>query len=247
MSGAREQLKIDVLGVAFDNLTMDEAVTRARALMAERRAAYVVTPNPEIVMACRADSAAREAVAGAALTIADGIGVIYGAKLLKTPLKEKIPGIDFTGKLLERMAEEGGKTLFLLGGKPGIAEAAARKLIDRYPGVRVVGTNDGYFSEEDNAPLLEKINAAAPDLLLVCLGAPKQEKWMHANAGALSAGLMIGAGGSMDVFAGAAKLAPERWRKAGLEWLYRLLREPKRIGRMMALPKFLICVLMKKK
>ena len=245
MSGAREMLKIDVLGVAFDNLTMDEAVDRAWALMAERRAAYVVTPNPEIVMACRADPEARQAVAGAALTIADGVGVIYGAKLLKTPLKEKIPGIDFTSKLLERMAGE-GKTLFLLGSKPGVAEAAARNLTtERYPGLRVVGTNDGYF--QDDAPVLEKINAASPDLLLVCLGAPKQEKWMKKNAEELklSVGLMIGAGGSMDVFAGTAERAPEKWRKAGLEWLYRLLKEPKRAARMMALPKFLLCVLIK--
>ena len=244
MSGAQE--KIDVLGVAFDNLTMDEAVGRAWALMAERRAAYVVTPNPEIVMICRADPEAKEGVGGAALTIADGIGVIYGAKLLKTPLKEKIPGIDITTKLLERMGGE-GKSLFLLGSKPGVAEAAARNLTERYPGLRVVGTNDGYF--EDDAPVLEKINAASPDLLLVCLGAPKQEKWMRKNAEKLklSVGLMIGAGGSMDVFAGTVERAPERWQKAGLEWLYRLLKEPKRIGRMMVLPKFLLCVIMKKK
>ena len=244
MSGAQE--KIDVLGVAFDNLTMEEAVGRAWALMAERRAAYVVTPNPEIVMICRADPEAKEAVGGAALNIADGIGVIYGAKLLKTPLKEKIPGIDFTTKLLERMGGE-GKSLFLLGSKPGVAEAAARNLTERYPGLRVVGTNDGYF--EDDAPVLEKIYAASPDLLLVCLGAPKQEKWMRKNAEKLklSVGLMIGAGGSMDVFAGTVERAPERWQKAGLEWLYRLLKEPKRIGRMMVLPKFLLCVIMKKK
>ena len=243
MSAAQE--KIEVLGVSFDNLTMEEAIERAWALMAERRAAYVVTPNPEIVMACRGDPEAQQAVDGAALTIADGIGVIYGAKLLKTPLKEKIPGIDLTTKLLERMAGETGKTLFLLGSKPGVAETAARNLTEQYPGLCVVGTHDGYF--EDDAPVVEEINAASPDLLLVCLGAPKQEKWMQKNAEKLklSVGLMIGAGGSMDVFAGVAKLAPEKWRKAGFEWLYRLLKEPKRLCRMMALPKFLLCVAIK--
>ena len=247
MSAATE--KIDVLGVAFDNLTMDEAAERAWTLMAERRAAYVATPNPEIVMACRADPGAKEAVDGAALTVADGIGVIYGAKLLKTPLKEKIPGIDLTSKLLERMAEEGDKTLFLLGAKPGTAETAAENLAGQYPGLRIVGTNDGYFTENETAAVAEKIRAASPDLLLVCLGAPKQEKWMYANAENLkgSVGLMIGAGGSIDVFAGTAKLAPPAWRRAGFEWLYRLLREPKRIVRMMALPKFMLLVLMKKK
>lgn len=231
--------KIDVLGVAFDNLTMDEAVERAWTVMNERRAAYVVTPNPEIVMRCRADAEAKAAVDGAALTIPDGIGVIYGARMLNTPLKEKIPGIDFTSKLLERMAGE-GRCVFLFGSKPGVAEAAAERLRAQYPGLRVAGTNDGYFT--DDAPIVEKINAAAPDLLLVCLGAPKQEKWMHARAPQLDVGLMIGAGGSLDVFAGTAERAPEGWRKAGLEWLYRLLREPSRIGRMMALPEFLLTV-----
>ena len=234
---------VDVLGVAFDNLTMDEAVDRAWALMAERKAAYVVTPNPEIVMVCREDPEARDAVSAAALTIPDGIGVIYGAKLLKTPLKEKVPGIDFTCRLFERMAAE-GKRVFLFGSKPGVAEKARENLAARYPGLRFVGVNDGYFT--DDGPILEKINAAAPDLLLVCLGAPKQEKWMHQNAPRLDVGLMVGAGGSLDVFAGTVERAPEKWQKAGLEWLYRLTKEPKRIGRMMKLPQFLLCVMLRK-
>ena len=238
-----ESKKIDVLGVEFDNLSMDEAVGRAWDLMRERRAAYVVTPNPEIVMVCREDPEAKAAVAGAALTIPDGIGVIYGAKIQKTPLKEKVPGIDFTCRLFERMAAE-GKRVFLFGSKPGVAEKARDNLAERYPGLEFVGVNDGYF--KDDGPVVEKINAAAPDLVLVCLGAPKQEKWMHVNAPRLDVGLMIGAGGSLDVFAGTVERAPEKWQKAGLEWLYRLTKEPKRIGRMMKLPQFLLCVMFKK-
>ncbi|MBR1497287.1 MAG: WecB/TagA/CpsF family glycosyltransferase [Oscillospiraceae bacterium] len=222
---------------------MDEAVERGWALMKKHRAAYVVTPNPEIVMVCREDPEAARAVAGAALTIPDGIGVIYGAKLLRTPLKEKIPGIDFTCRLFERMAGE-GKRVFLLGSKPGVAEQAAQRLAAAYPGLVFAGTNDGYF--QDDGPVVEKINAAAPDLLLVCLGAPKQEKWMRRNAPRLDVGLMIGAGGSLDVFAGNVERAPERWQKLGLEWLYRLAKEPKRIGRMMKLPQFLLCVMFRK-
>ena len=228
--------KIDVLGVQFDNLTMDEAVDAAYALLEKRSGGYVVTPNPEIVMNCREDPETAAAVAAAALTIPDGIGVIYGAKLLRTPLKEKIPGCDFTLKLMEKMARA-DKSVFILGGKPGVAALAAEKLGEQFPGLRFVGTNDGYF--EDDAPVLERINAAAPDLLLVCLGAPKQEKWMHRSAAALQVGLMIGAGGSVDVYAGTVQRAPEAWCNAGLEWLYRLLKEPKRLGRQMALPKFM--------
>ena len=235
--------KIDVLGVKFDNLSMAEAVERAWGLMAERRAAYVVTPTPEIVMVCREDPAAAEAVACASLTIADGIGVVYGATLLKTPLKQRLPGIDFTSLLLERMAAA-GKRVFLFGSKPGVAEAARENLSRRFPGLGFAGTNDGYF--QDDGPIVEKINAAAPDLLLVCLGAPKQEKWMYQNAPQLDVGLMIGAGGSLDVFAGTVERAPEKWQKAGLEWLYRLIKDPKRLGRMMKLPKFLLCVLFRR-
>lgn len=231
--------KIDVLGVAFDNVTMEEAVDAALALQPAHRAAYVVTPNPEIVMCCLRDSAAAEAVHAADLTIPDGIGVIYGAKLLKTPLKEKVGGCDFTQRLMEKMNDRGG-SVFLLGGRPGVAEQAENNLRAQFPNLRFVGTNDGYFP--DDGPVIEAVNAASPDLLLVCLGAPKQEIWMHRNAPKLNVGLMIGAGGSLDVFAGVAERAPEAWCRAGLEWLYRLLKQPKRIGRMMAIPQFMLKV-----
>ena len=232
--------KIDVLGVRFDNVTMDEAVAAALALLEQDGCKYIVTPNPEIVMSCRSDPAVAEAVAGAAMAIPDGIGVIYGAKILKTPLKEKVPGCDFTLLLLERMAAA-GKSVYILGGKPGVADLAAEKLGEQFPALRFAGAHDGYF--RDDGPVVEEINAAAPDLLLVCLGAPKQELWMHKNAPELNARLMIGAGGSVDIYAGTAQRAPEAWCKAGLEWLYRLLKEPKRLGRQMALPKFMLTVL----
>lgn len=235
-----ERERIDVLGVKFDNLSMDEAVERALALLAERRAAYVVTPNPEIVLACREDPEAAQAVAGADLTIPDGIGIIYGARLLKTPLKERVPGIDFTTRLLEILGERGG-SVFLLGSKPGVAERAWERLHARFPGLRLAGLHDGYF--QDDGPVLEQVNAAAPDLMMVCLGAPKQEKWMRANAPRLRVGLMVGNGGALDVLAGDATRAPAGWQKAGLEWLYRLLKEPTRLGRMMKLPLFLVQVL----
>ncbi|MGN1002246.1 MAG: WecB/TagA/CpsF family glycosyltransferase [Oscillospiraceae bacterium] len=236
-------MRTKVLGTGFDNLTKDEAVEKAWAIQTEHRGAYVVTPNPEIVLLCREDPAMSAAVDSADLVIPDGIGVIYGAKILGTPLREKIPGIDFTLALMEKMREQ-GRSVYLFGARPGVAEAAEEKLRERFPGLRFVGVSDGYF--DDDAPIVEKINAAKPDLLLVCLGAPKQEKWMHQRGPELDVGLMIGAGGSMDVFAGTVERAPERWQKAGLEWLYRLLKEPKRIGRMMKLPKFLILVIMER-
>ena len=190
-------------------------------------------------MLCREDAETAAAVEAASLVIADGIGVIHGAKILGTPLKQKLPGIDFTTALMERMAGK-GRSVFLFGAKPGVAEAAAEKLQKRFPGLIIAGTNNGYFSGD--APIVSKINAAKPDLLLVCLGAPKQEKWMFSHTGELDVGLMIGAGGSLDVFAGTVERAPEKWQRAGLEWLYRLLKEPSRLGRMMKLPQFLFLV-----
>lgn len=232
-------MRIDVVGVGFDSLTMDEAVARARDLMAERRAAYVVTPNPEIVMLCREDPAAMQAVQGADLVLPDGIGVIYGAKILGTPLRAKLPGIDFASALMAQMGQE-GKSVFLLGAKPGVADAAAEKMRARFPGLVIAGTNDGYFQDDD--PVVEKINAAQPDLLLVCLGAPKQELFMAKYGEATGCHLLMGLGGSMDIFAGVAQRAPEFYCKHNLEWFYRLIKNPSRFGRMMKLPLFLVHV-----
>ena len=232
-------MRIDVMGVGFDSLTMDEAVARARDLMAERRAAYVVTPNPEIVMRCREDAAAMQAVQNADLVLADGIGVIYGAKILGTPLRAKLPGIDFASALMAQMGQE-GKSVFLLGAKPGVADAAAEKMRERFPGLVIAGTHDGYFKED--APIAAEIKASGADMALVCLGAPKQEKWMAQYGAATGAKLLLGLGGSLDVFAGVAQRAPEFYCKHNLEWFYRLIKNPARAGRMMKLPLFLVHV-----
>ncbi len=231
---------VEVLGVEFDSVTMDEAVRRGMAMLDTEKPDYVVTPNPEVVMTCREDALALEAVKNASMVLPDGIGIIYGAKLLGRPLPERVPGADFALRLFDEMAKT-GRSVFLLGAKPGVAELAAQKLSERFPGLVVAGTNDGYFT--DDGPVLAKINEAAPDLLLVCLGVPKQEKWMYENRDKLRVRLMAGLGGSLDVYAGVVERAPESWQRLGLEWLYRLKKEPKRIGRMMKLPKFLFCVM----
>lgn len=229
--------RIDVLGVSFDDLTMDEAVEIALGFMQERRACYACTPNPEIVMAAKGDASLRAALSGAELVLADGVGITKAAAMLGTPLKSRVPGIDFASNVISRLAERGG-SVYLLGAKPLVAEAAAEKLTQTYHGIVIAGTNDGYFT--DDAPVIEKINAASPDFLMVCLGSPKQELWMSANAGRLSCGLMAGLGGSLDVLAGNVQRAPETWRRLGLEWLYRVIKEPKRLGRVMKLPAFVL-------
>lgn len=229
--------RTDVLGVGFDNVTMAEAVERALALIDAREGRYVVTPNPEIVMLAKENPALKEALAGADIVLPDGAGIVKGAAILGRPMKEKVPGIDFACGVMARLAERGG-SVYLFGAKPGVAETAAETLRTKFPGLVISGTSDGYFS--DDGPIIEKIKDAAPDLLLVCLGAPKQELWMAKMSGKLPVGLMVGLGGSLDVFAGTVKRAPEAWQKLDLEWLYRLLKEPRRIGRMMKLPLFVI-------
>ena len=237
-------MRVDVLGVGFDSVTMGEAADLAMKFLREGGAHYVVTPNPEIVEVCRENPAAREAVNGADLVLADGIGVIKGAAMLGTPLKERVPGIEFAARLMERMAGE-GLSLFLLGAKPGVAEEAARRLTAQYPGLRIAGTHDGYFRED--GPVIEAIRESGADVVFVCLGAPKQELWMAKNGAATGARLLCGLGGSLDVFAGQVERAPRFFREHGLEWFYRLCKDPRRIGRMMKLPLFLVHVKQEKR
>ena len=229
--------RTDVLGVGFDDLTMEEAVEAALGFMNTRGAHYACTPNPEIVMAAKKDAALRSALGQADLVLADGVGVTKAAAMLKTPLKARVPGIDFATAVIARLAERGG-SVYLFGARPGVAEAAAARLAKAYPGLSIAGTSDGYFT--DDGPIIEKINASSPDFLMVCLGSPKQERWMSENAGRLSCGLMAGLGGSLDVLAGNVQRAPESWRKLGLEWLYRVIKEPKRLGRVARLPLFVL-------
>lgn len=230
-------MRVDVLGVAFDDVTMDEAVDKAMALLEREGPHLVATPNPELVQRANKDPEFARILADADLVIPDGVGVMYAAKILGRPLKARVPGIDFASNLMKRMAET-GKRLFLLGAAPGVAELAAVNLQAAYPGLVVCGTHDGYFKED--GPAVQMIREAHADVVFVCLGAPKQEKWIAANGQATGARLLAGLGGSLDVFAGKVERAPERFQKLGLEWMYRLIKEPSRIGRMAKLPLFLV-------
>ena len=230
-------MKTEILGVRFDNLTRQEAAQRGRQLLEEDKFHYVVTPNPEFLLAAEKDPEFRRVLNAADLVLPDGIGVVYSAKLLGTPLKERVPGIEFAEAMLSALNDMGGR-LYLLGAKPGVAEEAGRRICARYPALVLCGTHDGYFKDEQ--AILPEIAAAKPDLLFVCLGAPKQEKWMARWGQHTGAKLAIGLGGCLDVFAGNVQRAPERWQKLGLEWAYRLKKEPKRIGRMAKLPLVLV-------
>lgn len=230
-------MRKEIMGVTFDDVTLEEAVAAGEALAAGPGFSYVVTPNPEIVAMARQTETYREILNGAGLVLPDGIGVVHAAKILGTPLKGRVPGIDFASALVERLARSGLR-LFLLGAKPGVAEQAAERLRKDYPGLVIAGTHDGYF--QDDGPVTDAIRASGADVVFVCLGAPKQELWMEKNGAATGAHLLLGLGGALDVFAGVVQRAPAIFCKLGLEWLYRLLKQPSRIGRMARLPLFLI-------
>ncbi len=236
-------MKIDVMGVRFDNVNMTEALERAKKILASDGADYVVTPNSEIVYEAMENPALRTLLNDASLVLPDGAGVVLGSKILGTPLKEKVAGVDFADNLLAHLAKTGG-SIYLLGSKPGVAELAAEKMVQKHPGLTIAGLHDGYFKDE--APILAAINDSHADVLFVCLGAPKQEQFMVNHQKELNVRLMAGLGGTLDSFAGTVKRAPKWMIRCSLEWLYRLIQEPKRFKRMLRLPKFLWRVVWKR-
>lgn len=230
-------MKQDILGVHVDDLTLDEAVEAGLSLLEQPGFHYVVTPNPEFLLAAKKDEPFRQVLNEADLALPDGIGVVYAARILGKPLKGRTPGVDFAQGLMDKLAKS-GKGLFLLGAKPGVAEKAAQNLSAVHPGLVIAGVHDGYF--QDSAPVVEEIKASGAQVVFVCLGAPKQELWMAQNGPDTGVSLAVGLGGCLDVFAGNVQRAPEGWQKAGLEWLYRLIKEPSRFGRMAKLPLILL-------
>ncbi len=235
------QNRICVRGVFFDNVTLDEAAQLLRAATRENRSGVsVFTPNSEIVQLCIEDASLRDTINGGGLIVPDGIGVIKAARILGTPLKGKVAGVDL-GRRVMAFAAEDGVPVALVGGKPGVAEKAAAAMQTAYPGLRICLTADGYFRKEgeENEAVLRRIRESGARIVFVCFGAPAQEKWIAANRDKLpQVNVLLGLGGSLDVYSGRVKRAPAIFVRLGLEWLYRLFKEPKRIGRMMNLPKF---------
>ena len=171
---------------------------------------------------------------------------MYASKILKKPIKERAAGYDIARQVLNRIKDSGHK-LYLFGGKPGVAEEAMTNLLKEYPGLKIVGLRNGYFKPEEEAEIVNDINKSGADIVFVCLGAPLQEKWIDRHKNELNVRVAMGIGGSLDVFAGRVERAPDIFCKTGMEWFYRLCKEPKRAGRMLDLPKFGITVITKGK
>ncbi len=238
--------KVNILGVMIDKVTMEQTVENAYQMMQDNSFHYIYTPNSEIIMATRQDEELKTELNSADMCIADGIGVVHAARILKTPVPERVAGFDLACHLLQKMADT-DLTAYFFGSAPGVCEAAIENLHKKYPNLNVVGYHNGYFTPEEETDIIADINEKHPNLLLVCLGFPKQERFIYRHRNELKASLALGVGGTLDVLANKVERAPEFYQKHGLEWLYRLIKEPKRFFRMMALPKFGLFVIFRGK
>lgn len=234
--------KVEILNIFLDKVDYDDALDRVRDFLKAKETKIIVTPNAEIIMDAQKDSNYREIINSADMVLPDGIGVVLAAKILGNPLKTRTTGFDMMIKILQE-ANKNHNSIYLLGGKPGVADKAADKIKTKLSSIDIVGTSHGYFSEVEEENIVEKINKASPDFLFVAMGAPKQEFFMAKHKTRLGCKVAMGVGGSLDVISGNVKRAPVFMQKAGLEWLYRLIKQPSRIKRIGALPKFLIKVL----
>lgn len=243
--------KIRILDIPVDHVDAEEAMSVFRELMKQENCSLIVTPNSEIIVNAVKNEELRHIIESADLVIPDGIGLVYASKIMGRPLRERVTGIDFLGKILGYL-EEQGLSVFFLGSKPGndgsagIAELAAENIKKTYKNLVVAGTHHGYFKGSEEEEVVKIINDSGADFLCVAMGSPKQEKFMFQHKDRLKVKGAIGVGGSLDVWAGTLKRAPEFYREHGLEWLYRLIQEPSRYKRMTALPLFMIKVVLSK-
>ncbi|MDQ2818299.1 MAG: WecB/TagA/CpsF family glycosyltransferase [Candidatus Eremiobacteraeota bacterium] len=220
---------------------MDAAVARICGFIQAGQPAAVVTLGAEMAMHALADPQYKAAINAANLVVPDTIGIIVASRMLGQPLPERVPGIELIERLCACCAAQGWPVYFL-GAAKTVAAKAAAALVGRHPNLRVAGTHEGYFASARSAEIAAEIARTNPKLVLVALGFPRQEFWTRDNLPSLGPVTCIGVGGSFDVLAGRLSRAPALWRRAGLEWLYRLAREPRRLRRQLALPRFLACV-----
>ena len=236
--------RINIRGVYFDNVDSEDTMERIKSFLDGDGLSVMYTPNSEIVQFCIDDKSLYGVINSAQLIIPDGIGVVYASRILGTPLKGKVAGVETAEKVVE-YASKTGKSVYIFGGakktaeSKAVCEIAADKLCEKYPGLKIAGTRDGFFTDEENDFIVEEINNSGADILFVCLGAPKQEKWIYNNRDKLKVKFAAGLGGSVNNFAGTAVRAPEFFLKHNIEWLHRLIKEPSRFVRMLNLPKFL--------
>ena len=246
---------VKILGVNVNKITLNEALEKVKSFL-EGDFSYpktIYTPNTEIVMEASKDVNLLNILNDGDMVIPDGIGLVYASRIKKNDLPERVTGYDLSIKILE-LANSKKYSLFLLGGEPGVSKEAMDNLKKDYSDINVVGNHHGYFkgghigysNHEEEIKVIEEINRSNADILFVGFGAPKQEKWIAKNKDKLNCKVIIGNGGTIDILANRVKRAPQIYQNLGIEWLYRLVKDPKRIKRQLALPKFALIVLFSK-
>ena len=238
--------QVEILGVNVNSLTMAQAVEAVQQFIAEKKVALVATANAEMLMRSTQDEELKDILNQADLVVPDGAGTVWAAGHLGEPMPERVAGFDLAQELM-REAPARGDRIYFFGSAPGVADKAKAKAEELYPGIQVVGTRNGFFTEADEPGIIAEIKAARPDILLVALGVPKQEQWLKKHMQELQVPVSIGVGGTLDVMAGVMERAPLWMQKAKLEWLFRGLKQPSRAGRLLALPKFVLKVVASKK
>lgn len=241
----RETVKI--LGVEIDNITIDEAgqITKKLIENSNKSCEVIVAPNVEFIMAAQKDKEFFDILNSAKLATPDSVGVEIAAKLQKKPLKQRIPGQAYFRKVLE-VGEKEGWTFYLLGGKGDTVNRAIENIKKIYPDLKIVGSHEGFFDEDSEETVIEEINNLQPNVLFVAMGAPAQEKWIYNHKNELKVDVAAGQGGTFDYEAGNIRRAPKWIQKIGIEWLWRLILQPSRIGRMIVLPIYLLKVVFTK-
>ncbi len=235
--------KIDILGITLDKVDYEMALGKVEYFLKTEGNKTIVTPNAEIIMQAQSNQKLKNAINNSDMCFPDGIGVVIASKIIGNPLKGRTAGFDLMVKILQKV-NQNGMSIYLLGGKPNVAEIAAKKISVMYPKIHISGTHDGYFAQSEEENVVDEINKSGADVVFVAMGAPKQEIFMANQRQNINCKLMMGVGGSLDVISGNTRRAPVFMQKVGLEWLYRLILEPTRIKRMSALPLFLIKVIL---
>ncbi len=236
--------KLNVLGVPVDRVTLSEAVRKIESFLLAGGSHVVVTPDSLAILIARRDKEYKKILLNADLVTPDGIGLLLASKIMGAPIKERVTGIDIINRLFE-VGNKRGYKFYFLGAEKGVSERAKEKILKKFPGINIVGVHHGYLQEEENKRVINDIIRKKPDILLVGMGVPKQEKWIYKNLNMLQVPVCIGVGGSFDVLSGKLPRAPKWMQKGGIEWVYRVLKEPKRIKRVIKIPYFLLLIFLK--
>jgi N-acetylglucosaminyldiphosphoundecaprenol N-acetyl-beta-D-mannosaminyltransferase len=236
--------RVSVLGIPVDRLTMERAVEAIAGFVASRESHIVVTADSSGIVRAQSDPEFRDILMRAELVTPDSIGILWAARRKGKPIPERVSGVDLLDRLCKESANAGYR-LYFLGAAPGVAEVAAERMRLRHPGCNIVGARHGYFPEESDEVVAREVAEAKPDILFVAMGIPRQEKFIARTRPIVRAPVAMGVGGSLDVFSGRARRAPGWVQRLGLEWLWRLALNPRRLAKAKALPKFVWLVLRK--